>query len=422
MKSKLIFSIVIALLLVLPLTAACAKEAAAPSPQAEEPKGEIVIGMLEDLSGPLAGGSNAWVGGISDCLRYINEKKNGILGHPIKNIVVDHKMDSSLVISGWERLKGENAAIITSYGAAAIPIIYSACQDDHIPVIAASGGPDHIYPREPSYYFSWNGLIYYTNAAVALNFAEKDWAKRGKAGLPKVAVDVIEFGTAGKSLTKGAKMAIKEKGWDYIITNSPLVPVDVTTQVLQMREFNPDYVHLAGTEQASIAYIKEFERQNIHPFIVSGIALGNLNVQQALGEAVVGKVNVATNPQWWDTDVAGVALAHELNAKWHPDVKMQPNEYFFGFFAFHIMAEALERAIEKVSYENLDGDAIKEAMETIDLEPMGLGTNFIWTPTCHGGITGFLTYQWTEQGTMERVADWQIFDYQIPEEQRTRAW
>ena len=35
---------------------ACAKEAAPSVPEAEGPKGKIVIGILEDMSGPMGGG------------------------------------------------------------------------------------------------------------------------------------------------------------------------------------------------------------------------------------------------------------------------------------------------------------------------------------------------------------------------------
>jgi hypothetical protein len=78
MKLKLTVSIVMALALVLPLIAACAK----PAP-VEQVKGEIVVGHLEDLSAAMAATCTGVLEGQTACIKYLNEQYGGILGHPI---------------------------------------------------------------------------------------------------------------------------------------------------------------------------------------------------------------------------------------------------------------------------------------------------------------------------------------------------
>lgn len=143
--------ILMVVLLGLPLVVACAQEAP-PPPTEEEPKGEIVFGMLEDLSGPTAGTSTEWVEGIKDCVRYINEEKGGVRGHKLRHIIFDYKMDGALAITGWERMKNENAVFVTSGSGQGAPIITNGANEDHIPILCASGATiEQVYPTEPSY-------------------------------------------------------------------------------------------------------------------------------------------------------------------------------------------------------------------------------------------------------------------------------
>jgi branched-chain amino acid transport system substrate-binding protein len=129
--------VVMVVLLGLPLVVACAKEIS-PSPTAEEPKGEIVVGSLEDLSGPLAGIATEWLHGIKDCVRYINEEKGGVRGHKLRHIIFDYKQEAALAISGWDRMKNENAVVITSIGGQAAPVIENAAREDHIPLFCSA--------------------------------------------------------------------------------------------------------------------------------------------------------------------------------------------------------------------------------------------------------------------------------------------
>ena len=70
-------------------------------------KGEIVVGYLEDLSGPGAATFRPQTDGGVDAFRYMNEEQDGILGHPVRTVVIDFKMDPALATSGWDRLKDE---------------------------------------------------------------------------------------------------------------------------------------------------------------------------------------------------------------------------------------------------------------------------------------------------------------------------
>ena len=147
MNQKKSFAALLVLLVVVLATGACAKQVAPPE---EMPKGEIVVGIMDDYSGPMAGMCVADGAGRKDAIRYINEKRGGILEHPLRAIVIDHKMDGSFILSGWARLKQEEVPIVMTVTGAAVAILQAASQDDRIPLQAGSGSMKLIFPKEPS--------------------------------------------------------------------------------------------------------------------------------------------------------------------------------------------------------------------------------------------------------------------------------
>jgi len=395
---------------------ACAK------PAAEAPqKAEITIGILDDYSGPTAGSCTPYREAVQDVIKYINEEKGGISGHPINTIVIDFKMDGALAMAGWERLKNANVPMVISVMAVAVPVVQTAGQEDRIPILSGGGSMDLFFPEEPSFFFVDSPQFYGIWESLC-DRIEKDWAKKGKSGSPKVAFDLVSMGRYPIIYGKASKIASEKRGWEYLITKSPLAPADVTTQVLQVKEFGADYIYLMGTDSAGIAWHKDLDRQNFHPVVFGSHALGSEELWRAVGDLALGTSVYQFSVQWTETDVPLVQLAHELNENWHPDVTHRPGHYFRGFADFFAVAEAMERALKKVGYESLNGDAVRDAMETIrDFEPMKMGIGYTWTPADHQGLHGVRWYTWAQGGVLESVTDWDIFE-PIPDEMKTDAW
>jgi branched-chain amino acid transport system substrate-binding protein len=164
------------------------------------------------------------------------------------------------------------------------------------------------------------------------------------------------------------------------------------------------------------------DRQNVWPPLrYTGTGGGDQFFWDALGELAVGAAAQQLNVQWSDTDLEGVKLAHEVNAKWHPEVKSRAGYYIRAWSHAFLMKEFLERAVKNVGYGNLDGPAVKQAMETIkDFSPMGMGT-YTWTPTDHQGLHAVKYYHWTKEGTMESHSDW-MPGLELTDEQKDDEW
>ena len=408
-------------ILVLAIGLACAPKEV---PPAEVPKGKVVIGILDDFSGPAGGVGSAYKAGAEAYVRYVNEKKGGILGHPLESIAADTKMDSAIAMAGWSRMKNDNAlAILANTTAAASPIVDQSAQHDHIPVTAGAGNMNQLYPKEPSFWFCTAPELVSVFDSIG-DMIENDWKKKGKAGTPKVGIDMVSVGTVTRIWLKKAEMTMVERGWDYAVTRSSLVAVDMTTSVLKMKEFGVDYLILQCTESALIAWLKDMDRQNFHPQIFDSTNLASQEMRGSVGDLVAGSTFYIFSPQWTDTYLPLVQLVHELESEWNPEVTSRPPHFLRAFADTMAIAGAIEKAIENVGYANIDGDASKEAMESLrDYDPLGYGIGYTWTTDDHQGIHGVRWYRWTDDGSkIETVMkEWDVFE-PLPQEQRTNDY
>ena len=415
----MVLRLVMALFLILAVLLGGCKQAEVADSDTE--KGEIIVGYLEDLSGPGAATFGPQTDGGLDAFRYMNEEQDGILGHPVRPVVIDFKMDPALATSGWDRLRDEGAVVVFSSAAAVARMIVNFCEQDHIVLLGGSVDTDELFPKQPSFYFSTFAHAYGAFDSMC-DMVEQDWVKKGEGRPPRIGFDLIALGNYPKVYGKAGKLVAEKRGWDYIVTNTSISPADVTTQVLQMKEFNPDYVCLYGSSPAIIAWFKDMDRQDFYPVIFGLLTLGDPETWRAVGDLCIGSTFYQHGPQWSDSDLEGIKLLHDLNARWHPDVESRPGAYPRGFAHAMAVSEAIKRAIENVGYENLNSEAVRTAMETItDFDPMGWGAPYTWTATDHQGTTGCLWYKWAEGGTMVRVSDWIPYE-PLPQEWRTTAW
>jgi len=416
MKMKLAMMLCLILALLISPVGGCAK-----SEVAEETKGDIIIGILDDLSGPMAGTASAFVDGELDGIKYLNEARRGIDGYTLRPTVIDFKMDGALAIAGWERLRNEGSPVIMSLLGAAAPILDQSAQKDHIPMVTGSGSLDQLFPKEPSYYFAMGPQLTGIFDSM-ISLIGEDLDKRGETRPPKLGFDFISIGTQAKVMSKAAAMKMGTAGWDHIVTYTSIAPADVTTQVLQMKDFGCDYIYLHGTEAAAIVWLKELDRQGFYPYVYGTVTLGSKEIWSATNELAIGSTFYQFGVQWTDTDIEGVKLIRKLNNKWHPEATSRSGHYLRGFAGLLAVAEGLRAATENLGYENLTGEVMKASLEEIrNFDPLKMGMGYTWTPTDHQGLPGCRWYTWKEDGNVEAISDWYIFE-PLPEEQRSDSW
>jgi len=386
-------------------------------------KSKIKIAMLDSLSGPVASPAIAQREGAEDAVRYVNERMGGISGHPLDIIVIDCKVETAMAITSWERLENDGVLAIYSPLMGVFPIFPELAQKSHLPLIAGTiNDMNLMFPKEPSYAFCTMPATV-TSYDAFCDLVEDMWAKKGENRPPKIGYDILALGSYPKVFGKAGKMAAEKRGWEYLIAYTPVSPADVTAEVLQMKQFGADYIYSINTEAANIAWIKEFERQDFHPLMAgSGASVGSEEMRNAVGDLIDGAIFQLFTPLWTDTDEPIVDMLLELNAEWHPE-EIKTNAYYIrGFANIVVQAEALNRAVDTVGYDNLNGEAVKEALETLrDFKPAGMRIGYTYTTTDHQGINHMGWYQWLKDGIRVPITGWIPIPTLAPE-QRTQAY
>ena len=194
------------------------------------------------------------------------------------------------------------------------------------------------------------------------------------------------------------------------------VVLDSTTQLLRIREREADLVYIQNLITAAGPIMRDVERLALQE------KMQFAGVEWVLGEPLIKMAPVGVEgflvPRsfpWIDeTEIPGVKTMTDIQMKYHGKVHRGP-EYLGGWICAAILCEAVKRALEEVGYENLDGPAVKRALESMkDFDVDGV-IKITFGPEDRIGTRDYLVYQ-AQGGKIVRVSDWRDAPMLAPEE------
>lgn len=369
-------------------------------------KGEIRIGDLTDFTGPQAVAYPKATQAFNDYARYLNEEFGGIEGHPIKIISIDARYDVALHVSGYHKLVSVNKVHAINVDASSGSAALKPLADKDKVVLMVSPELLALLPVKDSYTFS-AVTSYPTKALTIMAWIKDTWKKPTP---PRIGVNLMDA-APGWSSFKAIEYLSKKYGLNIAIkTTVPAGVKDTSAQVLSLKAANLDYV-ITIQGGGIIAFIKDSRRLGLFPDVPIIDNVGVLTVEvvaKALGEAAVGVLTSSPFAFWHETDVPGIRLMRELNRKWHPEVEVRGYMYSYGWNQVVVLFEGIKRAIKKVGYENLNGNAIKEALETLkDFETNLLSYPITFSQEDHRGPQACRLLKCVGPGyKFEVVSDW----------------
>jgi branched-chain amino acid transport system substrate-binding protein len=203
-------------------------------------------------------------------------------------------------------------------------------------------------------------------------------AKKPKGkGKPRVAFfySDTEF---GKDPIPYARKRAAELGIDVVAeTVTKVGAVDVTTEVLNLKKAQPDYVIFQGYVLAPIPEVIRGARDHGLKTTFMGVFWStDKTIIDKLGQDAEGYMGVSPYAYYWD-DAPGIAAMRKYNEKAHPEVKYRPNSYIQGWFTGMVYVEALKRVV--AAGKPITGDNLMGALATIK----------DWDA---GGVTGKVTF------------------------------
>jgi branched-chain amino acid transport system substrate-binding protein len=178
--------------------------------------------------------------------------------------------------------------------------------------------------------------------------------------------------------------------------------------LLRLKGEGADFVFIQHLATGTLPVLLDAERLQLLDQIHFG------GCSYALDKQVIGKAGAAaegftmtrTHPDFYATDLPVIKLMRDLQMKYHGRIVSEEQGYVGGgWVQGMIICEAVKRAVEKVGYENIDGVAVKEALDTLkDFDCDGLRT-ITYTPESHKGYDKAAIYE-VRNGTLVRATDY----------------
>jgi branched-chain amino acid transport system substrate-binding protein len=386
-------------ILAVSLAALLVLTACAPRPIVEEKT--LQFGVIMPITGPVSATVQINVAGGADYVRYFNEQQT-IPGMQIEYLWRDSAYQVPLFISQYEKLVGAGIPLIRADEASALMAIEGRLARDEVVMVMSGGGCHELSYPVPGWVY---GMIptQSEQAAVVLRYFMENWKEERPPRLAFVGYEGL-WGQEPRHATEYAR------GLGFEVLPPELVAMivlDATTMLLRLDGAGADLLYLQTIDTSSGPIVRDAERLGLLGQFRFAGPPGAMSQRaiESIGSATEGFLIARPYPWFAETDVPGIKLMLDNQMKYHGKV-MTEVEYLYGWISAAGACEAMKRAVEKVGYENLDGPAVKEALDGMkDFDVYGLAS-ITYKPDDHRGSTKAAVYE-VRGGEIVRVSDWQ---------------
>ena len=337
-------------------------------------KGELVIGSIQDLSGPIAGFGKQVRLGMLLRVDEINEQ-GGINGRKIKLLVEDSAYDPKKAVLAAQKLVNQDkifamvAHIGTAQNNAAMPVQFEKNVINFFPVTAAREMYEPFHRLKYSF-----AVTYYDQMKTHLPKIVKE------KGAKKVCT-IYQDDEFGLEVVRGAEAGLKALNMELAEkTSFKRGATDFSSQVARMKAAGCEVVVLGTIIRETIGTIGESRKTGFNPVFVGSSACYTDLIHKLGGKAMDGLY-------------AAMGTAHPYLDDASPKVAFWANKYktkfsedptVFSVYGYNIV-DAFAAAAAKAG-PNLTTDSFIKAMDTMSFPEDIFGSapsNF--SPTKHLG-------------------------------------
>ncbi len=353
---------------------------------------KIKIGVIYDLTGPLAGGGSE--------LQYIGAKimidsfikAGGVEGYKIEAVYADAQSKPDVAINEAVRLvEQEKVDMLLGFYSSAqcVPVAGRVEQLKEFMWIttcissAVLDGKNYKYVFRPQASGDQFGLM-------TMDFIDKNIAKFGKAAKDLRVAIIHEDGAYGVDVSKGNDAGAKKAGFNVVLKEgySATAP-DLSALVTKLKRARPDVIFHTGYNPDITLLLRQAREQGLKFGALVGHGAG-YGVYEKLKEGLGADVNY-----FFNTDPISIWLTNDktLDAKLPPVIKMIGEEFdkvkpgvairsaHVGMAAsntYLFFTAVLPVAIKK--YGGVDPDALRKAALDLDIKEggtmLGFGVKF----------------------------------------------
>src|SRR5262252_1788734 len=377
------------------------------APSHAQSKGEIVIGVQCDRTGPTQIVGTVLCPGFHDYIALVNSK-GGVEGYQIKALEIDHEYKVPPGIEAYERHKKEGAVTMAVYGTPHIYAMAAKLTEDRIPGTSPGFGSAAAADGVRYPYIFPIAATYWSQGAAAVDFVKKQLGGNLKG--KKIAY-IFYDNPAGREPIEVLEDLSGREGFQLKTFAVPPPGVEMGAQVLDIAQrYRPDFViaHLFGGAPA--VSIKELKSKGYPLRKVIALVWGSaeVNIEAAGGFGVA--------EGYYTMQFAGVGqdypVLNEIREMYKKEGKPVPKEmassvyYNRGVFQAAVHVEAIRNALKAKPDGKITGVDTKAGFEKISNFTLGgLVPPLKITSTDHEG--GGLVQIWqVKGGKFEKVTDW----------------
>jgi len=361
---------------VLPLIVALAASAAGPA-QAQSQgvtKNEIVIGSIQDLSGPIAGFGKQVRLGMMLRVDEINEQ-GGINGRKLKLLVEDSAYDPKKAVLAAQKLVNQDKIFImaghigTAQNNAAMPVQFEKNVVNFFPITAAREMYEPLHRLKYSF-----AATYYDQIRTVLPKLVKD------KGAKKVCT-LYQDDEFGLEVVRGGEAALKTMGMEFAEkTSYKRGATDFSSQVARLKSAGCEVVVLGTIIRETIGTIGESRKTGFNPVFLGSSACYTDLIHKLGGKPMDGLYATMTvqNPYLDEASQPIRFWATKYKTKFNEDPTV------FSVYGYNIV-DTFARAAAKAG-PNLTTDSFIKAMDATSIESDMFGSApASFTPTKHLG-------------------------------------
>jgi branched-chain amino acid transport system substrate-binding protein len=377
------------------------------APSHAQAKGEIVIGLQCDRTGPTQLVGTVLCPGFHDYIALVNSK-GGVEGRQLKALEIDHEYKVPAAVESYERHKKDGAVTMAIYGTPQIYALAAKLTEDRIPGTSPGFGSGAAADGQRYPYIFPIAATYYSQGAAAVDFVKKQLG--GSLKGKKIAY-IFYDNPAGREPIDLLLDIAEREGFQLKTFAVPPPGVEMGAQVLDIAQrFRADFVisHLFGG--APSVSIKELKRVGYPMRKVIGFVWASAedNIEGAGGFAVA--------EGYYVMQFAGVGsdfpVLNEIREMYKKQGKPAPKEmastvyYNRGVLIAALHVEAIRNALKAKPDGKITGADVKAGFEKISNFTLGgLVPPLKVTPQDHEG--GGLVQIWqVKGGKFEKVTDW----------------
>ncbi len=339
---------------------------------------DIKVGAAINLTGPASTWGQYHAKGHQDYFKYVNEVKGGVKGNKIQMITVDTAYKAPEAVAAVRKFAMQDkvdmiATWSAGEGIQAKPLL----QQYKIPAINYSTSWEILQPPVDYMYLPFGS--YKLDCQAVMEYIA---AVHKGPGAPKIGL-LTYNNPYGRSIHAPSKDYAKAKNIEIVsIEEFPPQTVDLTTELLRLKQKGAQYVFIQMLPAAIISTLKGADRIGYNPMFIGTWTSTDPDFFKNGKGLIKDRVKMQFCGGLPSDKAPGMKIMEEL-WKRYKTVDSFDTAYWEGVVVGMIMERAFIRAQEK--FGSITPENINKAMETFKNEDFGgLVPNITYTKNDHG--------------------------------------